>query len=146
MTSFCFENDLFVTKAWLRVPAVFSWPLTQWPDFEVTLTLGKALQLSQTYNIHPRSTFLFYLEAVFEPLGHKVEDYGIDARVDGCHVDAEVVKHKQKTANTEEGQTVVNKKRFKRRSRLSQYHCHVWQDKYCRWCFCSFILLKTKKM
>lgn len=102
----------------------------QWPDFEVTLTLGKALQLSQTYNIHPRSTILFYLEAVFEPLGHKVEDYGIDAGVDGCHVDAEVVKHKQKTASTEEGQTVVNKKkRFKRRRRLNQYHCHVWQDK-----------------
>lgn len=31
------------------------------------------------------------LEAVFELLGDKVEDYGIDAGVDGCHVDAEVV-------------------------------------------------------
>lgn len=120
---------------WQCVPTVFpsvyvSQPLTQWPDFKVTLTLGKALQLSQTYNIHPQSTILFYLEAVFEPLGHKVEDYGIDAGVDGCHVDAEVVKYKQETASTEEGQTVVNKKkRFKRRRRLNQYYCNVWQDR-----------------
>lgn len=33
------------------------------------------------------------LEAVFELLGHKVEDYGIDARVDFCHVDAEEVQN-----------------------------------------------------
>lgn len=120
---------------WQRVPAVFpsvhvSRPLTRWPDFKVTLTLGKAPQLSQTCHIHPQSTVLFYLEAVFEPLGHKVEDYGIDAGVDGCHVDAEVVKHEQETASTEEGQTVVNKKkRFERRRRLNQFYCHAWQDK-----------------
>lgn len=34
-----------------------------------------------------------YLEAVFELLGHKVEDYGIDAGVDFCHVHAEVVQN-----------------------------------------------------
>lgn len=42
-----------------------------------------------------------YLEAIFELLGDKVEDYGIDAGVDGCHVDAKVVKYQQKTATTE---------------------------------------------
>lgn len=43
-----------------------------------------------------------YLEAVFELLGDEVEDYGIDAGVDGRHVDAEVVEHQQETATTEE--------------------------------------------
>lgn len=42
-----------------------------------------------------------YLEAIFELLGDKVEDYGIDAGVDCCHVDAKVVKYQQKTAATE---------------------------------------------
>lgn len=35
------------------------------------------------------------LEAVFELLGDEVEDDGIDAGVDGRHVDAEVVEHQQ---------------------------------------------------
>lgn len=35
------------------------------------------------------------LEAVFELLGDKVKDYGIDAGVDGCQVDAEVVEHQE---------------------------------------------------
>lgn len=35
------------------------------------------------------------LEAVFELFGDKVEDYGIDAGVYGCHIDAEVVQHQQ---------------------------------------------------
>lgn len=55
--------------------------------------------------IQPQSTAIFYLEAVFELLGDKVEDYGIDAGVDGCHVDAEVVEHQQETATTEEEHT-----------------------------------------
>lgn len=45
---------------------------------------------------------MFYLEAVFELLGHKVEDYGIDAGVDFCQVDAEVVQNEQKTEIREE--------------------------------------------
>lgn len=44
----------------------------------------------------------FYLEAVFKLLGDEVEDYGIDAGVDGCHVDAEVVEHQQETETTKE--------------------------------------------
>lgn len=40
-----------------------------------------------------KSNFVFYLEAVFELLGHKVEDYGIDAGVDFCHVDSEEVQN-----------------------------------------------------
>lgn len=39
------------------------------------------------------STVVIYLEALFELLGDKVEDYRIDAGIDGCHVDAEVVQH-----------------------------------------------------
>lgn len=35
------------------------------------------------------------LEAVFELLGHEEEDYGIDAGVDGGHVDADVVEDQQ---------------------------------------------------
>lgn len=35
------------------------------------------------------------LEAVFELLGDKEEDDGVDAGVDGRHIDAEVVKHQQ---------------------------------------------------
>lgn len=35
------------------------------------------------------------LEAVFELLGNKEEDYGIDAGVDGGHVDADVVEDQQ---------------------------------------------------
>lgn len=41
--------------------------------------------------------FSVYLEAVFEFLGHKEEDYGIDAGVDGGHVDADVVEDQQET-------------------------------------------------
>lgn len=46
--------------------------------------------------------FTLYLEAVFELLGDEVEDDGIDAGVDGRHVDAEVVEHQQEAATTEE--------------------------------------------
>lgn len=49
--------------------------------------------------------FGFYLEAVFELLGDEEEDYGIDAGVDGRHVDAEVVEHQQEAATTEEEHT-----------------------------------------
>jgi len=42
----------------------------------------------------------FYLEAVFELLGDKEEDDGVDAGVDGRHVDAEVVEHQQEAAMT----------------------------------------------
>lgn len=48
---------------------------------------------------------MFYLEAVFELLGDKEEDYGIDAGVDGRHVDAEVVENQQETA-TREGHNI----------------------------------------
>lgn len=39
-----------------------------------------------------------YLEAAFELLGHEEEDYGIDAGVDGGHVDADVVEDQQEAA------------------------------------------------
>lgn len=42
-----------------------------------------------------------YLEALFELLGDKVEDDGIDAGIDGCQVDAEVVQHQQKAGRAE---------------------------------------------
>lgn len=41
-----------------------------------------------------------YLEAVIELLGDEEEDDGIDAGVDGGHVDAEVVEHQQEAATT----------------------------------------------
>ncbi len=56
----------------------------------------------ESCSLSSTTTFSFYLEAVFELLGDKVEDYGIDAGVDGSHVDAEVVEHQQETAATEE--------------------------------------------
>lgn len=67
---------------------------------------------SSTYkhtHSRPQSTTIccFYLEAVFELLGDKVKDYGIDAGVDGCQVDAEVVEHQEETAITEEEHILV---------------------------------------
>ena len=57
---------------------------------------------SHRHVLEAQRWFGFYLEAVFELLGDEEEDYGIDAGVDGCHVDAEVVEHQQEAATTEE--------------------------------------------
>lgn len=60
---------------------------------------------SHKHVLEAQRWFGFYLEAVFELLGDEEEDYGIDAGVDGRHVDAEVVEHQQEAATTEEERT-----------------------------------------
>lgn len=56
------------------------------------MTSSLALRIGYQQRSIP-SAVLVYLEALFELLGDKVEDYWIDAGIDGCHVDAEVVHY-----------------------------------------------------
>lgn len=75
----------------------------------VTLTYGKSSQICLDIHQHltTKCTVVLYLEAVFKLLGDKVEDYGIDAGVDGCHVVAKVVEHQQETVTTEKEKTTL---------------------------------------
>lgn len=42
---------------------------------------------------------VLYLEAVFKLLADKVEDYGVYAGVDCCHVDTKKIQDQQETEN-----------------------------------------------
>lgn len=44
-----------------------------------------------------------YLETIFELLTDKVESHRVDARVEGGHVDADVINHKKEASNTDRG-------------------------------------------
>lgn len=55
-----------------------------------TLQAGRKSQVRERVN-EP------YLEAVFELLADKVEDDGVDAGVDCCEVDAQIIQHQQET-------------------------------------------------
>ena len=71
--------------------------------------MGKAhrvvLDIHQHLTI--KCTVVLYLEAVFKLLGDNVEDYWVDAGVDGCHVVAKVVEHQHETATTEKENTTL---------------------------------------
>lgn len=42
-----------------------------------------------------------YLETIFELLTDKVESHRVDARVEGGHIDADVVNHKKEACNVD---------------------------------------------
>jgi len=62
-----------------------------------------------------------YLEAVVELLGDEVEYYGIDAGVDGRHVDAEVVEQQQEAAPQKKKSVSLKGSRFPHFSRCRRF-------------------------